>query len=132
MLDQVNSSGTVITVAVRYPASRIKTDVGHSLNRRTECLANEPSLQPERYWGAERLPALEVALSKIGKLPTVLRLAGLLLDLLLDLLTLWALGEVLDALEDRCHGPIPSECQSAVPVASTAHPGGPTGIILRG
>ena len=60
-----------------------------------------------RWWGAFHpsvdaavaLPLLLEALSKLLELATVLRLAGLVLDLLGELLPLLALGEVLGPLE---------------------------------
>jgi hypothetical protein len=48
---------------------------------------------------AAALPPLHEALSKLLELATVLRLAGLFLDLLRELLSLGALGEVLGPLK---------------------------------
>ena len=62
----------------------------------------EPLWQPfttRRPMPAAALPPLHEALSKLLELATVLRLAGLFLDLLRELLSLGALGEVLGPLK---------------------------------
>ena len=65
--------------------------------------ANNSGIHPppaRRPTAATALPLLLEALSKLLELATVLRLAGLFLNLLLDLLALGAIGEVLGPLED--------------------------------
>jgi hypothetical protein len=54
------------------------------------------------------LPLLHETLSELLELATVLRLAGLFLDLLGELLPLGALGEVFGPLEERGHRSSPS------------------------
>lgn len=78
---------------LRQPLTRLTRDGTLTGPPTTTPLSVEPT-------PATALPTLDVALPEFLELATILRLAGLLLDLLLDPLPFGALGELLDALED--------------------------------
>jgi hypothetical protein len=77
----------------RAPLTRLAPDGTRTDPPTTTPLTVEPT-------PATALPTLDVALPEFLELATILRLAGLLFDLLLELLSFGALGELLDALED--------------------------------